>query len=184
MTERRPFIGPSNDFCRIFSNVARIAVEVNIKLGNNQPQSFENITDEEKDALETLKEHLISSPILALPRTTGRVIDNKDGSNRQEDAHLLQEHRYGPLKPIKHWSRSLIQARRSYSTKESDCLAVVWKLMILHAYSEGNGFTVRTDHSAWSWISNLAHATGKLAPWRLWLFEYGFDVVHRLWVKC
>lgn len=59
-----------------------------------------------------------------------------------------------------------------------ECITVVWTLLLLRPYLKGSLFALRTDHSAFRWILNLADATGKLIWWCLRLSQYEVDVVH------
>ena len=96
---------------------------------------------------------------------------------------LLQDQPNGDKLPIGHWSRSLTDAERNYTTTEKECLAVVWSILALRRYLYGSPFNLRTDYEALRWVLNLADSSGRLASWRLRLAEYDYDVQYRPGVK-
>jgi hypothetical protein len=65
---------------------------------------------------------------------------------------------------------------RNYSTTEKECLAIVWFVIRLRPYLEGQRFIIRTDHHSLRWVLNLADAQGRLARWRLRLLEFDYEV--------
>jgi RNase H-like domain found in reverse transcriptase len=91
---------------------------------------------------------------------------------------LFQEHQVGEKHPLGFWSRGLTRAEKNYSTTEKECLAIVWAVLHLRLYLEGQGFVIRTDHHSMRWILNLADAQGRLARWRLRLQEFDFEVLY------
>lgn len=70
VTESRSFIGLCNAFRRFIPKFARIADPLKEKIRTNQPQTIGDLIDE-KNALTTIRERLISPPILALSRAKG-----------------------------------------------------------------------------------------------------------------
>lgn len=126
---------------------AFIADPLNKKLQKSQLQRFEDHTDEEKTAMHTLQEPLISPPILSLPRTKGQNIVCTNSGIKQVGAVLLQQQPEVPPKLVRYWSRSLRQARRSYNLTDHECLEVILALLLARFYLEGSRFTFRTCHS-------------------------------------
>ena len=179
----RSFIGLCNVFRRFVPNFARIATPLNRKLEKGQPFNFEVLTDPEYAAFEELKRRLVSPPILALPKRDGQYKLDTDACDTQVGSTLLQDQGGGDFHPVGYWSRALTKQEREYTTTEKECLAIVWSILLLRPYLEGQRFTVRTDHDSLKWVLNLADAKGRLARWRLRLSEFDFDVEHRAGVK-
>jgi RNase H-like domain found in reverse transcriptase len=51
---------------------------------------------------------------------------------------------------------------------------------LLRPYLEGNRFTVRTDHSALTWLFNADdNSTPRLTRWRVGLAQFNFIVEYR-----
>lgn len=103
VTELRSFLVQYNAFHRSIPNFVRISYPFNKKLCKNQPKLFEDLTDDERDALKILQGRLIYPPFPVLPRAKGRYIINTDACDacdRQIGAMLFQEQPDRPLKPI------------------------------------------------------------------------------------
>ena len=122
---------------------------------------------DQRDAFETLKKRLTSTPILALPRADGAYVVDTDASDFQVGLVLTQEQPDKTYKPVGYWSRPIEGAEKNYSTTEKECLAVVLDIFMLRPYLQGTRFTVRTDHSALRWMLHTDGTHGRLARWRL-----------------
>lgn len=82
-----------------------------------------------------------------------------------------------------YWSRILAEPERKLATSHKKCLAVVWSVLLLRSYLKGSSFTVRTDHDVGKWLLKITEAAGRLARWRLRLWEFDFKVVHHAGIK-
>jgi RNase H-like domain found in reverse transcriptase len=119
---------------------------------------------------------LLNPPILALPSVEGTYTLDTDASDHQLGCCLLQEQPDGTKKPIGYWSRGLTSAEKNYSTTEKECLAIVWAILHLRPYLEGQKIFIRTDHHSLLWVLNLSDAQDRLARWRLRLLEFDYEV--------
>ena len=140
---------------------------------------WENPTDEQTKAFETLDARLISPRILALPKAFRPYVTDTDASAYQVGATLLQQQE--KEKPndwvrIGYCSKTLTDTERKYSRTERECYSVVWSVATLRPYIEGLKFTVRTDHDAFGWLMKISDSTGRLMRWRLRLSEFDFTV--------
>jgi hypothetical protein len=95
----------------------------------------------------------------------------------------LQEQEDGKLLPYGYYSKTLNSAERNYSTPEKEFLAVVWSILLLRPYLEGTHFTVRSDQVALRWLLSFKDPSGRLARWRLRLFEFDFTIQYRPGIK-
>ena len=178
-TQVRSFLGMCNVYRRFIRDFTRIARPLNQKVRKDAPQTWETLTDEETKSFNTLKRALLTAPILALPREGYRYTLDTDASDQQLGCCLLQEQPDGALHPIGYWSRVLTPAERNYSSTEKECLALVWAVLHLRPYLEGQKFTLRTDHYALKWLLNLKDPSGRLARWSLRLQEFDFEVIYK-----
>lgn len=129
-------------------------------------------------AFNTLKEKLVSSPVLNVPDFSQHFYLQTDASGFGLGAVLFQKID-GQERVICYLSRSLTKAERILSTTERECLSVIWAVEKLRHYLEGVKFTVITDHWALLWLNRLKDPTGRLGRWALRLQIFDFDIVHR-----
>jgi RNase H-like domain found in reverse transcriptase len=165
-----------NVYRRFVSGFAKVAGPLNHLLKKGEGPKLGTLTKEQFLAFETLRDKLLQPPILALPRREGRYILDTDASDGQIGCCLNQEHPDGLRHPNGYWSRFLNPAERNYSTTEKECLAIVWAILTLRPFLEGQRFLIRTDHHSLRWVLNLADAQGRLARWHLRLLEFDFEV--------
>ncbi|GFX01863.1 retrovirus-related Pol polyprotein from transposon 412 [Trichonephila clavipes] len=104
-------------------------------------KAFWKWSEEEEKAFQTLKQCLVSPPILKQADFSKPFLIKTDASNYALGAVLLQgenkeEH------PVEFASRLLNPAERNYSTTEREALAVVWALNKFRGYIHGASITV------------------------------------------
>ncbi|CDF33203.1 unnamed protein product [Chondrus crispus] len=178
-TELRSFLGLCNVYRRFVPNYAHKAAPLNQLLKKGQPAKLEPFDETEIKAFDTLREAVISPPILALPKAGFPYSMDTDASDYQVGTALFQSHEDGQRKHIGFWSRLLHAAERNYSTSEKECLAVVWGVVTLRPYLQGTRFTVHTEHSSLRWLMEITDPSGRLMRWRLRLGEFDFDVKYK-----
>ncbi|GFW73101.1 retrovirus-related Pol polyprotein from transposon 297 [Trichonephila clavipes] len=117
----------------------------------------------EQQAFQTLKQCLITPPILRQVDPKKPFIIRTDASNYALGAVLLQGESPTDEQPVEYASRLLSSAEKNYSTTEREALAVVWALNKFRGYIEGAEITVASDHQPLKWLMNLTSPTGRLA---------------------
>ena len=143
---------------------------------------WENPTDKQTKAFETLKTRLISPPVLALPKGSRPYMIHTGASVYQLGPTLLQqqdEEKPNDRVPIGYWSKTLADTERNYSTTERECYSVVWSVTTLRPYIKGLTFIVRANHDALRWRMTISDSTGRLMRWRLRLSEFDFTFKYR-----
>ena len=103
---------------------------------------------EQAHAFETLKNHLISTPVIKYPDFTKPFVLYTDASGKGLGAVLQQKDEQGIEHVIAYASRSLSKAEQNYATTELECLAIIWAIEHFHHYLGSQEFTLITDHSA------------------------------------
>ena len=107
-------------------------------------------TDECQQAMDKLKDRMVSQPILALSNSEGRYLLDTDASDFGLGTVLSQE-QDGCERVIAYASRTLNKAERKYETTRKELLAIVYGLKQYKQYLLGRHFVIRTDHAALSW---------------------------------
>lgn len=129
-------------------------------------------------ALDDIKNHLISAPVLTCPNFDLPFVIQTDASDYGLGAVLSQQHEDGE-KVIAYLSRSLTKSERKFTTTEKECLAVLFAIEKLRPYIEGSKFTVVTDHYSLKWLFSIRDPVGRICRWAVRLQQYDFEIVHR-----
>ena len=128
VTELRSFLGAEDVYRRFVEKYSDIARPLNSMLRKDGDPDWGNPTDEQMEGFETLKERLISPPIIALPKARRLYTIDTDASAYQLGAALLQqqdEEMPNDWVPIGYWSETLTDTEQNYSTTEHECYSVV-----------------------------------------------------------
>lgn len=96
---------------------------------------------------------------------------------------MLQTHENGHQYPVGYWSRTVLSAKRNYSTTEKEYIAIVLAVRTLRPYLERKQFTVNADHYSLKCLMKIVHASGRLARRPLRLAEYDFSVSYVKGIK-
>lgn len=134
------FLGYYRKFIKDFSGLSKPLTKL---LKKDVPFLW---TSEQQLAFETLKNLLISGPILQYPDTNKPFILTTDASNYSVGAVLSQVNDDGHDLPIAYASRTMNRAETSYHTTEHECLAIVWAVKHFRPYIYGQKFKIYTDH--------------------------------------
>lgn len=176
VSEVRSIIGTASWYRRFIPNFSSMIQPLTELLRKNVPFKW---TSRQEEALKSIKEHLISAPVLSCPNFELPFVIQTDASAYGIGSVLTQHHPDLGERVVCYLSRSLTKQERKYSTTERECLAVLWSIEKLRPYIEGTHFTVVTDHWSLCWLNNLKDPTGRLARWAIRLQQYSFDLVHR-----
>lgn len=131
ITELQSFLGICNVFRHFFPNFSRIYAPLNMKVRKEQPTNFNVLSPEQKKELFTMKERLVKTPLLALPKSNRKFTVDTEACDRQVGYVLLHEKVEGTKNPIGYWSKSLTPTERSYDKTKREFIAVVWELLLL-----------------------------------------------------
>jgi Reverse transcriptase (RNA-dependent DNA polymerase)./Integrase core domain. len=175
VSEVRRIIGLASWYRRFVPDFSTLTAPLSNLLRKNKPFIWNELCE---NSLKTLKEQLITAPVLSCPDFSLPFTVQTDASGFGIGAVLTQQHPEGE-KVVCYLSRSLNRNERNYSTTERECLAVLWAIEKLRPYIEGSKFTVVTDHYSLVWLNNLQSPTGRLARWAIRLQQYDYDIVHR-----
>jgi hypothetical protein len=175
ISDLRSFLGCIGYYRQFIRDFAKIA-EPLYKL--ERKGTVYNWNKESDVAFQTLKQKLISAPILAYPRLDLSFTLDTDACDTGIGAVLSQEQEDGE-RPIAFAARALTKAERNYSTTRKELLALVWGMEHFAPYLVGNMFTARTDHNALKWLNNFKEPKGQVARWIERLSIFNFTIEHR-----
>lgn len=175
LTELRSFLGLSSYYRRFVEGFAKIAKPLH-SLTEKDTKFHWDWAQEE--AFYTLKEKLITAPILASPTDEGEYVLDTDASLVGLGA-VLQQQQGEHLRVIAYGSRSLSKAERNYSTTKRELLAVVYGLKQYRQFLLGRHFKLRVDHAALTYLRKTPEVIGQAARWMDLIEEYDFDITHR-----
>ncbi|GBN31768.1 Retrovirus-related Pol polyprotein from transposon 297 [Araneus ventricosus] len=147
----RSFLGLCTYYRRFVRNFSAIARPLH-KL--SEARSNFNWTEECEKSFNSLKQALITSPVLTYPRTGNEFILDTDASNEGIGAALSQKIGNEDC-VIAYFSKSLGKPERNYCVTRKELLAIVKSIEHFHHYLYGRKFLLRTDHASLRWLLNL-----------------------------
>ena len=171
----RSFLGLASYYRRFIKGFADIAAPLHQLTAKGVPFQWSAVQEE---AFQRLREALVTSPILALPKREGRFTVDTDASNQGIGAVLSQDQN-GTERVIAYFSRRLSRPERNYCVTRRELLAVVAALKQFKTYLYGVPFTLRTDHASLTWLLRFREPEGQVARWLAALQEFQFEVQHR-----
>ncbi|GBN37863.1 Retrovirus-related Pol polyprotein from transposon 297 [Araneus ventricosus] len=133
------------------------------KVKSHEMQVFPKGEECEK-CFNSLKQALISSPILTFPRADKDFILDTDASNEEIGA-LLSQNIVNEERVIAYFSKSLGKPERNYCVTRKELLAIVKSIEHFHHYLYGQKFFLRTDHASLRWLLNFKEPEGQIARW-------------------
>jgi hypothetical protein len=179
-TEVRSFLGFANYYRRFVRDYSKIAAPLTDLTKSTVPYRW---TPAATVAFEALKNSLMSTPVLMVPRTgvEEEFVLYTDASGFALGAVLLQDQGDG-LRPIAFEARKFNPAERNYPIHEQELLAVVHALRHWRCYLEGcKKVTVITDHDTLRHFFNQKDLSRRQARWLALLATYQgiLDIVYR-----
>ena len=135
--------------------------------------------DECELAFKTLKDALISAPILAYPTANDQFILDCDASHDCIGA-VLSQRQAGTERVIAYASKKLTTTQRKYCITRKELFAVYHFVHHFKHYLLGRRFICRTDHRALSWMLNWTNPnTSQYCKWKQELEVFDMDVQYR-----
>ena len=169
--ELRQFVGLASYYRRFIKGFATIAQPLHCLTRKGAKFVWDTAC---QDAFQSLKDKLVSHPVLSYPNFDKDFILETDASARGLGAVLNQEQSDGTLHPVAYASRAVSQSEANYAVTDLETLAVVWAFTHFRAYLYGHHVTVYTDHAAVKATLGVPHLNGKHARW--WTKIYGSGI--------
>jgi len=173
--EVQSFLGHAGFYRRFIKDFNKIANPLSNLLQKDVAFDF---GERCKDAFDTLKKALTTTPIIQPPDWTLPFELMCDASNFVVGAVLSQ--RDGKLPHVIYYaSRTLDTAQANYTTTEKELLAVVFALDKFRPYILGSKVIVYIDHAALKFLLKKADSKPRLIRWMLLLQEFDIEILDR-----
>jgi len=135
-------------------------------------------TDEHTAAFKTLRDKLISAPILSYPDFSKQMHITTDASTIAISWYLSFFDDKNNERVISYGGRNLRNAEKSYNICEIEALAIVEAIRAYSVYLS-NKFIIHCDNISMQWLNKIKNSKGRLLRWSLLLQSYSFDVIFR-----
>jgi hypothetical protein len=170
-TQVKSFLGLSGyyaDYIPAYQDKAYALTEL---LKRNKPDKVQ-WGEAEQRALDTLKNALVSKPVLMAPDFSCPYILQTDASRVAISAILCQRGDDGKEHVISYASRKLLPRETRYSVIELETLAVVFGVIKFNRFLYANKIELQSDHRPLSYLASLLEHSPRLARWNLILSSY------------
>lgn len=152
----RSFLGMCNYYRKFVKDYAKLSSPLNNLLRKDTKFHW---TEECQSSFETLKQSLISSPILAYPDLSKSFILTCDASSSAIGFVLGQLDSSGKEHVIAFGGRSLSPCERKWSTSEQEMLAILEGIRAYRIYLSDKKFSIYTDHKALKYVMDQKRST-------------------------
>ena len=176
LRELRHFLGLTGFYRKFVQGYSHIARPLHCLTQKDVPFIW---TDACETSFQTLKNALLSSPILAFPDFDEEFKLYTDASSQAIGASICQV-KQGVEKPIAYYGRALTKAERNYTITELEGLAVVNAVDFFDLYLRHSHFIIFTDHAPLtSLFKNKNPKNSRLLRWILFMSGYDYEIKYR-----
>ena len=182
--QMKSFLGLAGFYRRFILNFSSIASPLTDLTKRDRPNSIRDWQDQHEKAFQTVKNRLMSSPILRLPVFQDGMpfllwTDAlwTDASDVGIWAVLLQEFEgEGRLLTV-YASKKFLHREKKYSVIEKDCLAIIWGVEKFRKYLYIVEFLLETDHKPLSYMQTAKVLNPRIMRWEMKLQPYKFRII-------
>jgi hypothetical protein len=171
--EVKRFLGMSGFYRDFIKGFSEIAAPLN-RLTRDQ-EVFDWKPDCEA-AFQTLKNALLSSPVLAFPNTNSKFLVEVDASKNAVGGVLSQTQEDGLIHPVAYFSSALKDNQKEWSPYTQEAFALVLATRHWNTYLMGNEFIIFSDHNPLVYLKTKKNPKGIIARWISELEGYNFSV--------
>ncbi|CAF3028738.1 unnamed protein product [Rotaria sp. Silwood2] len=174
-TNVRSFLGAAGFYRRFIPNFSELASPLTDLTKANYKFTW---TNKQHTAFVTLKEALLTAPVLRLPDFNLTFIVVTDASAIAVGGVLMQNDGEGE-RPIAYESRKLNDVESRYPVHEQELFAIIVCLRTWRCYLEGMQFIIRTDHKSLQYISTQKHLSRRMVRWVEYLQQFNFKIEYK-----
>ena len=170
--EVRSFIGTVRYYRRYIPEFSEIARPLTFLTRKSKEFIW---TKECQEAFQTLKDALISDPILVFPDMNKEMAVHVDASDVAVGAVLVQHHNDGPH-PVYYVSQALTPTQSGWPIIEREAYAMIFAIRKFRSYLYGKEFTVYTDHQPLKYLLKSEIKNVKVQKWAMEISEYQCEI--------
>lgn len=175
VTAIKSFLGLCSYYRKFVKDFSKIAQPLRLLERKGQPFIW---GIEQQIAFQTLKNILITKPLLQFPKFDAEFLLACDASFGAIGA-VLSQGELGSDLPVAYFSHTLNKTQKKWPVIEKECYAIFEAVHHFRPYLLGRPFTIISDHRPLTWLNSIEDPSSKLTRWRLRLAEFDYKIIYR-----
>ncbi|KAL0560668.1 hypothetical protein IC582_001078 [Cucumis melo] len=170
VSEVRSFLGLAGYYRRFVENFSRIATPLTQLTRKGAPFVWSKACE---DSFQTLKQKLVTAPVLTVPDGSGSFVIYSDASKKGLGCVLMQQ-----SKVVAYASRQLKSHEQNYPTHDLELAAVVFALKIWRHYLYGEKIQIFTDHKSLKYFFTQKELNMRQRRWLELVKDYDCEILY------
>ncbi|KAL0544043.1 hypothetical protein IC582_019154 [Cucumis melo] len=170
VSEVRSFLGLTGYYRRFVENFSRIATPLTQLTRKGAPFVWSKACE---DSFQTLKQKLVTAPVLTVPDGSGSFVIYSDASKKGLGCVLMQQG-----KVVAYASRQLKSHEQNYPTHDLELAAVVFALKIWRHYLYGEKIQIFTDHKSLKYFFTQKELNMRQRRWLELVKDYDCEILY------
>ncbi|KAL0540408.1 hypothetical protein IC582_024645 [Cucumis melo] len=170
VSEIRSFLGLAGYYRRFVENFSRIATPLTQLTRKGAPFVWSKACE---DSFQTLKQKLVTAPVLTVPDGSGSFVIYSDASKKGLGCVLMQQG-----KVVAYASRQLKSHEQNYPTHDLELAAVVFALKIWRHYLYGEKIQIFTDHKSLKYFFTQKELNMRQRRWLELVKDYDCEILY------
>ncbi|KAL0543865.1 hypothetical protein IC582_018970 [Cucumis melo] len=164
------FLGLAGYYRRFVENISRIATPLTQLTRKGAPFVWSKACE---DSFQTLKQKLVTAPVLTVPDGSGNFVIYSDASKKGLGCVLMQQG-----KVVAYASRQLKSHEQNYHTHDLELAAVVFALKIWRHYLYGEKIQIFTDHKSLKYFFTQKELNMRQRRWLELVKDYDCEILY------
>ncbi|KAL0543835.1 hypothetical protein IC582_018940 [Cucumis melo] len=183
VSEVRSFLGLAGYYRRFVENFSRIATPLTQLTRKGVPFVWSKACEDSflpfvwskacEDSFQTLKQKLVTAPVLTVPDGSGSFVIYSDASKKGLGCVLMQQG-----KVVAYASRQLKSHEQNYPTHDLELAAVVFALKIWRHYLYGEKIQIFTDHKSLKYFFTQKELNMRQRRWLELVKDYDCEILY------
>ncbi|KAL0559002.1 hypothetical protein IC582_003591 [Cucumis melo] len=170
VSEVRSFLGLAGYYRRFVENFSRIATPLTQLTRKGAPFVWSKACE---DSFQTLKQKLVTAPVLTVPDGSGNFVIYSDASKKGLGCVLMQQG-----KVVAYASRQLKSHEQNYPTHDLELAAVVFALKIWRHYLYDEKIQIFTDHKSLKYFFTQKELNMRQRRWLELVKDYDCEILY------